>query len=417
MIAEIISIGDELLVGQVVNTNATWIARNLNETGIPVGQISAIADDAGIIRAAIDLAFSRADVVLLTGGLGPTKDDITKHTLCGYFNTHLVFHQPSYENIERLFASRGYKLGIQSRHQAEIPANCTPLPNINGTAPGMWFEKDGKILVSMPGVPFEMEAIMEQHVLPRLTAMDNQRIVVHKTILTQGVGESYLAEQISDWEDALPPYMKLAYLPQPGIVRLRLTATGESKERTFREVEQQVEALKKLIPSLIFGYGNDTLETVVGQLLKDKHMTICTAESCTGGYLSHLITSIAGSSEYYTGSVIAYSNRIKQEMLGVSGESLSSHGAVSEQVVREMAEGARKRFSTDMAVSLSGIAGPDGGTPEKPVGTVWIAVANNSRTIAKKFMFGEHRGRNIHRAALAALNMVRMEVMQGAGSQ
>jgi len=410
MIAEIISIGDELLVGQVVNTNATWIAQHLNEIGIPVKQISDIADDEEDIRQALDLAFSRSDVILMTGGLGPTRDDITKTTLCKYFNTHLVFHQPSLENIERLFPARGLKITDVNRRQAEVPANCTPLVNPQGTAPGMWFEKDKKILVSMPGVPFEMEALMEKYILPRLEIADNQMTVVHKTVITQGVGESFLAELIKDWELNLPAHMKLAYLPQPGIVRLRLTAYGEDRNSLTSEVDDLIETLKRLIPDQIIGYGNDTLEEVIGKLLKDRKMTISTAESCTGGYLGHLITSVPGSSEYYLGSVIAYSNRIKQEMLGVSEKSLQSYGAVSEQVVKEMADGARVKFNTDFAVATSGIAGPDGGTPEKPVGTVWIAVSSKKRTVAKKFMFGEHRGRNIRRSALAALNMLRVEI-------
>ena len=413
MIAEIISIGDELLVGQVVNTNATWIAQHLHEIGIPVKAISDIADDAEDIRTAIDRAFGRSDVILVTGGLGPTKDDITKNTLCAYFNTHLVFHQPSFENIEKLFGLRGIRISELNRKQAEVPANCTPLLNHQGTAPGMWFEKDNKILVSMPGVPFEMEDMMEKYVLPRLAGEENERIVVHRTILTQGIGESYLSELIRDWEENLPSTMKLAYLPQPGLVRLRLTAFGNNKEKIQMEVDGQVEKLNKLIPNLIYGYGNDTMEEVVGRLLKGKKLTLSTAESCTGGYLSHMITSVAGSSEYYMGSVIAYSNRVKQEFLGVSVKTLSEYGAVSEQVVREMAEGARKRFSTDVAVSISGIAGPDGGTIEKPVGTVWIAVASGFGTTAKKFMFGEHRGRNIRRASLAALNMLRVEMSGG----
>jgi nicotinamide-nucleotide amidase len=412
MIAEIISIGDEILIGQVVNTNATWIAQRLNELGIPVKQVSAIADDGVEIKNALDSAFSRADIILVTGGLGPTKDDITKTTLCEYFNTHLVFHQPTYENLERLFALRSWaKINEVNRKQAEIPANCTPLTNDTGTAPGMWFERGHKILVSLPGVPFEMESIMEKEVLPRLAILDNDQVIVHKTIVTQGVGESFLAEKIKDWEDNLPGNMKLAYLPQPGLVRLRISAYGENSEKTLQDVEQQVVTLNKLIPDYIFGYDLDTLEAVIGRLLKERNQTLSTAESCTGGYLAHLITSIPGSSEYFTGSVIAYSNKVKQELLGVSEQSLISYGAVSEQVVREMAEGARKRFNTDFAVSTSGIAGPDGGTAEKPVGTVWIAVASKNRTVAKKFMFGEHRGRNIRRAALAALNMVREAIL------
>jgi nicotinamide-nucleotide amidase len=412
MNAEIISIGDELLIGQVVNTNASWMAQHLQEVGIAVKKISAIADDAGEIHKALDEAFSRSDIILVTGGLGPTKDDITKHTLCEYFNTHLVFHQPSFDNIERLFAGRGFKVTETNRRQAEMPANCTPVLNVNGTASGMWFEKDGKILVSMPGVPFEMEAMMENDILPRLADRDNNRKVVHRTILTQGVGESFLSDLIQDWEDNLPGNMKLAYLPQPGLVRLRITAYGEDQENTMQEVKMQVAALEKLIPDLIYGYDTETMEAVVGKLLKERHFTLCTAESCTGGYLAHLITSIPGSSDYFTGSVVSYSNRIKQEILGVSEQSLINYGAVSEQVVREMAEGAMKKLNTDIAVSISGIAGPDGGTAEKPVGTVWIAVASIHGTIAKKFLFGEHRGRNIRRAALAALNLVRVELLK-----
>jgi nicotinamide-nucleotide amidase len=303
------------------------------------------------------------------------------------------------------------KIGEENRKQAEIPANCTPLLNLHGTAPGMWFEKDKKILVSLPGVPFEMEALMEKYILPRLADEFNNLQVVHKTILTQGIGESYLAELIKDWELNLPPHMKLAYLPQPGIVRLRLTAHGEKKENLTREVDSQVEILKQMIPDRIFGYGNDTMEEVIGRLLKERKMTISTAESCTGGYLAHLITSVPGSSEYYTGSVIAYSNSIKQQLLGVSVQSIENYGAVSEQVVKEMAEGVRMKFNTDFAIATSGIAGPDGGSIEKPIGTIWIAVASQNGTIAKKFMFGEHRGRNIRRSALAALNLLRIELM------
>lgn len=412
MIAEIISIGDELLIGQVVNTNATWMAQHLHEIGIPIKQISAISDDAEEIRKALDEAFSRVNVILVTGGLGPTKDDITKNTLCAYFGTELVFHQPSFENIKKFFANRGVEVTGLNRKQAEVPANCTPLINHNGTAPGMWFEKEGKILVSLPGVPFEMEAMMEEYILPRLANQDNQRVVAHKTILTQGIGESYLSEMIKDWEENLPSNMKLAYLPQPGMVRLRLTAYGETKEKTLKEIENQVESLQKLIPDLIFGYGNDTMEQIVGRLLRERRLSLSAAESCTGGYLAHMITSVPGASEYFQGAVIAYSNEVKHTFLGVSEETLRQFGAVSEQVVKEMAQGARQRFNTDFALSISGIAGPDGGTIEKPVGTVWIAVASKTGITAKKFMFGEHRGRNILRAALAGLNLLRIALLK-----
>jgi nicotinamide-nucleotide amidase len=411
MIAEIISIGDELLVGQVVNTNATWMAQQLHEIGIPVRQITAIADNSAVIIAALNEAFAHSDVILVTGGLGPTKDDITKRTLCSYFKTELVFHQPSFENLKKLYAARGWgEISEVNRKQAEVPANCTPLINHLGSAPGMWFEQDGKVLVSLPGVPFEMEGIMEEYILPHLARQDNQRVVAHKTIQTQGIGESYLSELIREWEEELPENIKLAYLPQPGMVRLRLTGYGESKEKILKEIDERISTLQKLIPEQIFGYGNDTLEQVVGRLLKEKHLTLCTAESCTGGFLAHLITSVPGASDYFQGSVIAYSNNVKHAFLTVSEESLREFGAVSEQVVKEMAQGARLRFNTDFAVSVSGIAGPDGGTIEKPVGTVWIAIASKSGVTAKKFMFGEHRGRNIQRASLAALNLLRMKL-------
>lgn len=413
MIAEIISIGDELLVGQVVNTNSSWIAQQLHENGIGVKQITAIADDARDIRTALNNAFQRADVILVTGGLGPTKDDITKHTLCEYFGTHLVFHEPTYQQVKHLFEARGLQVTEVNKKQAEVPANCTPLSNRHGTAPGMWFEKDGKILVSMPGVPFEMEAMMESEVIPRLSGRENHQVVAHKTILTQGIGESYLQEIVKDWEDGLPSHVRLAYLPQPGIVRLRLTAFGETKDSALREIDKQIGVLRQLIPDLIFGYGNDTLEEITGRLLKVKKFTVSTAESCTGGYLAHLITSVPGASEYFAGSVVAYSNQVKKDMLGVKEASLRDHGAVSEEVVKEMAAGAMKRFHTDFTLAISGIAGPDGGTAEKPVGTVWIAVSGPGATETRKFLFGEHRGRNIRRAALAALNLLRLAVGGG----
>lgn len=410
MIAEIISIGDELLIGQVINTNASRIAQQMHDIGISVRHIRAIADDSQEIRNALDEAFARAEVILVTGGLGPTKDDITKHTLCGYFGSTLIFHEPSHALIKKLFASRGLEETELNRKQAEIPDNCTPLLNYHGTAPGMWFEKEGKILVSLPGVPYEMEAMMQQDVIPRLSKKGNDQVVAHKTILTQGIGESFLTVMIREWEDNLPPHVKLAYLPQPGIVRLRLTAFADTREKAMEEIDRQIEKLRGLIPDLIFGFGNDTLEEVAGRMLKEKKLTVCTAESCTGGYLAHLITSVTGASEYFLGSVVAYANQAKRDLLGVSEETLQQHGAVSEAAVKEMADGARKRFGADYALAVSGVAGPDGGTPEKPVGTVWIALATPGHTHAEKFQFGEHRGRNIRRAALSALNMLRVAI-------
>jgi competence/damage-inducible protein CinA-like protein len=411
MTAEIISIGDELLIGQVVNTNASWMAQQLHAIGISIRQIVAISDDKDEIRTALDNAFPRTDLILVTGGLGPTRDDITKHTLCDYFGAKMVIHEPSLEMITKFFAARGLGLTEHNRKQAEVPDNCIPILNYNGTAPGMWFEKEGKILVSMPGVPFEMEAMMENQILPRLSAKDNNVVVMHKTVQTHGEGESILMEMIREWEDVLPTNFRLAYLPQPGIVRLRLTAFGADRESVASQIESQIASLRRLIPNLIFGYGNETMEEVVGKLLLSKHATLSTAESCTGGYLAHLITSVPGASEYFAGSVIAYANQVKHDLLGVSEDSLRNFGAVSEQVVREMAAAARNRFGTDYALSTSGIAGPDGGTPEKPVGLVWVCLATPQQTISKKFMFGEHRGRNIRRTALEALNLLRLQLL------
>lgn len=411
MKAEIITIGDELLIGQVVDSNSAWLAEQLNLIGIQVHQITSISDDREHILQTLNDASQRANLILITGGLGPTKDDITKQTLCEFFDTELVFDEESFKNVEHLFRQRGFEVTRLNRKQAEIPAKSTPLKNPNGTAPGMWFEENSKIYVSMPGVPFEMKPMVTNHVLPRLAKKLNSKYIVHKTILTQGVGESFLAKKIESWEDTLPGHIKLAYLPQPGIVRLRLTAVGENKEKLQKDLDEQDEKLKKIIPDLIFGYGHDTMEGVTGNLLRENGKTLSTAESCTGGYISHLITSIPGSSDYYPGSVISYSNQMKIKELGVDDKAIKKYGAVSETVVRQMAEGILKKTGSDYALAVSGIAGPDGGTDEKPVGTTWIALATPEKTQAKKFLFGEHRGRNIRKTALAALNMVRTDLL------
>ena len=411
MIAEIISIGDELLIGQVVNTNASWMAEQLNLSGIEISRIVAVADRKEEIISALHEASSRAEVVLITGGLGPTRDDITKSTLCEYFGSKLIFHEPSLKYVEKLFHDRGLPVREINRQQAKIPNNCTPIINSQGSAPGMWFEKDEVIYISLPGVPYEMKAIMSDHVLPALSRKLNGNFILHKVIMTQGVGESFLAEKINDWEDGLPEHMKLAYLPQPGIVRLRLTATGKDKQSLKTELEQQIDALVSLIPGLIFGYDEEKLEEVVGDLLKENKYTVSTAESCTGGYIAHLITSISGSSSYFKGSVVAYSNEIKTGLLGVQEDTLIAHGAVSEQTVIQMAEGVRNKFSTDYSIAVSGIAGPDGGTPEKAVGTIWIAVAGPGETKTKKYLFGKNRQRNIRLAAVTALNSLRLELL------
>lgn len=411
MKTEIISIGDELLIGQVINTNASWIAEQLNLAGIEVIRITTIADKKEEILKALKEASDRAEVVLLTGGLGPTRDDITKNTLCEYFGSRLVFHKPSFKYVERLFSERGLPVKDINRKQAEVPHNCVPIVNENGTAPGMWFEKDNTTFVSMPGVPYEMKAMITSYVLPELLKKLNGLQVIHKKVLTQGVGESFLSELIRDWENSLPEYMKLAYLPQPGIVRLRLSGSGHDKIKLSIEMDNKIKVLQDLIPDLIFGFGEKTLEEVVGGLLKKDGMTLSTAESCTGGYIAHLITCIAGSSAYFKGSVIAYSNQIKTNIVGVKEDTLITHGAVSEQTVTEMALGVKKRFKTDFAIAVSGIAGPEGGTAQKPVGTTWIAVAGPDVLIVEKYLFGKNRQRNIRVAAVTALNKLRLMII------
>jgi len=411
ILAEIITIGDEILIGQVIDTNSAWMAEQLNLTGIRVNRITSISDTQEEIINALTEASQRADIVLMTGGLGPTNDDITKKTLAGYFNSTLVFNEETFENISRLFEKRGFRMNEANRLQACIPACCRPVTNPEGTAPGMWFEENGKIFISMPGVPFEMKAIMAGSVLPELKKRFNRDAIIHKTVLTQGVGESWIAEKIAGWEAQLPSFIKLAYLPQPGLVRLRLTATGSDIAVLKEQVDLEINKLLAIIPDIIFGYDAEKLEEIVGKLLVKSGKTLSIAESCTGGYISHLITSVPGSSAYFKGSVISYSNEIKLNELGVDSFLIDRYGAVSEEVVKAMADGIRYKYHTDYAIAVTGIAGPDGGTPEKPVGTVWIAVASEKNLITRVFQMGEHRMRNIHKSALSALNMLRKEMI------
>lgn len=406
MIAEIITIGDELLIGQVVDTNSAWMSEQLNLAGVRVNRIISISDNEQQILDTLSDSARNADVVLITGGLGPTKDDITKKALCIFFSSGLVFDQKTYDNVERIFAKRNIPVTHLNRLQAMVPEACTVLENRNGTAPGMMFAKDKVLFISMPGVPFEMKGIMEDHVLPMLKQSSHLKII-HRTILTEGIGESFLAAKIESWENNLPDFLKLAYLPQPGIVRLRMTAQGEDDQVLEKELKSQTDILYKLIPEFIFGEDDETLQEIIGKILKKKNAHLATAESCTGGYIAHLITSISGSSEYFKGSVVAYSNEIKENILGVSAESLKKYGAVSEEVVREMSQNLLKVMNVDYAIATSGIAGPAGGTTDKPVGTTWIAVCSEDKILSKKFLFGEHRGRNIHRTAITAMNMLR----------
>ncbi len=412
MKAEIITIGDEILIGQIVDTNSAWMGEQFNLNGIEIYQITSVHDDHDHIIRAIKNAEQHADLVVITGGLGPTKDDITKHTLCEYFNTKLVFHEPTLKTIYERFKFRGIDMNKMNRDQAMLPESCTILPNKMGTAPGMWFERNDTIFVSMPGVPFEMKYLVEFEVLPRLRETGRTKAIFHKTVLTQGVPESMLAERIADWEDALPTHIKLAYLPNPMAVRLRLSAIGDDLEALKSDVEKEIEKLKIIIPEAIFGYDLETMAEVIGRELVQQNKKLAVAESCTGGYISHLITSVSGSSEYYNGSVTSYSNEMKEKLLGVSRENLEKYGAVSEQVAREMVEGVKRVMNADYAVATTGIAGPTGGTEEKPVGTVWIAVSGPEKTWVKKYTFvGDQRDRNIVRSGQSALQLLRRMVL------
>lgn len=443
MEAEIITIGDELLIGQVVDTNSAWIAQQLINIGIQVKQITTISDEKQPILNALKDAAARAELVLVTGGLGPTKDDITKQAVCEFFNTKLILDNETLEHIRQLFSSRNLKMPEVNIKQAEIPEKCIPVKNNYGTAPGMWFEASlnppeggkihpnghrhgvmetplplrgagsGLVFIFMPGVPYEMEAMMESEILPRLKQKFNTPFIVQKTILTQGIGESMLMEIIRDWEEDLyKKQVKLAYLPSFGSVRLRLTLSGNNKELIEEIINGKVSELKKIIPEYYSGEDGEKPEEVIGQLLRKKKQTLSTAESCTGGYIAHLITSIPGSSDYFTGSVVCYSNRIKTGELGVNDSDLQKYGTVSREVVESMAEGIRKKFGTDWAIATSGIAGPSGGTSEKPVGTVWIAVAGPEETVSKKYLFGKSREKNIRQSAAMALNMLRKEIIK-----
>lgn len=408
MKAEIITIGDEILIGQIVDTNSAWMGQQLNLLGIEIYQVTSVHDDQSHILKAIDEAGRNADLVLITGGLGPTKDDITKKCLCEYFETELVFHSEVFEHVKFLLSSRNVIINQLNRDQALLPVDCTVLHNPVGTASGMWFEKSGTIFISMPGVPFEMEAIMTEEVFPRLKLLRKLRAIVHKTVLTIGIPESMLAERIEAWEDALPEYIKLAYLPNPMMVRLRLSGYGTDELVLKTEIDKQVKGLLNLIPEAVFGYDNDNLGIVLGRMLVSSGKTMATAESCTGGSIAQLITSNPGSSAYFKGGVVAYSNEIKNKLLGVPDKIIEEYGAVSQEVAELMAVGARENLGTDYAVATTGIAGPDGGSDEKPVGTVWIAVAGANGVSSKKYVFKHNRERNIIRSTHTALNMLRI---------
>lgn len=409
---QIITIGDEILIGQIIDTNSAWIAQQLNLIGAAISKITSVSDTAPAIQSALKIGLKEADVVLLTGGLGPTKDDITKKALADLFNVEMVFDQPTYDRILGLFKKWGRTSTPAHREQCYMPANAQLLPNKMGTAPGMWFEYEGKVVVSMPGVPYEMKYLMEKEVIPKLKTRFPSQPIIHRTIQTAGEGESRIAARIETIEASLPTHIKLAYLPNLGRVRLRLSGTGSDQQALEEEIDQYVEAVKKEIPELIFGYEEDTLEIVIGRLLKERGLTIATAESCTGGYLAHRITSISGSSAYFMGSVIAYDNAVKSQLLKVKNATLETYGAVSEQTVREMVSGTLELLNTDVAIAISGIAGPGGGTPDKPVGTIWLAIGHKGKTETLLLRAGKDREKNIQYTANYALNLIRKFVTE-----
>jgi len=412
MQAELITIGDEILIGQTIDTNSAWMGKKLNALGIQVSQITSIRDERNAIKNALLAAeHSAANLVFITGGLGPTKDDITKHVLCEYFETYLERNEEVLEKIQSFFKERGREMLETNNQQADLPKACTVLLNEMGTASGMWFERNNTIFVSMPGVPYEMKHLMSERVLPKVQETFPLPAIFHKTIMTEGIGESFLVELIQDWETSLiADEIKIAYLPSPGIVRVRLTAMGTALVPLQEKVLRKAQELHRLIPEYIFGEDDISMEEALAKLLIKNKKTISTAESCTGGYIAHLLTSKEGSSAYYLGGFVSYDNQVKIETLRVSKDSIEDEGAVSKTVVEQMANGARNLLKTDFSIATSGIAGPGGGTDEKPVGTVWIAIASEKGVVSKKFLFEKDRDRNIRRSAMAAMSMVRKEL-------
>ena len=404
---EIITIGDEILIGQIVDTNSAWMSVELNKAGFEIVQITSVHDDAAHIVASLELALERADVVLFTGGIGPTKDDITKQTLCRHFGMQLVFNDEVYKNIEQVLVNRSRAVNELTRTQAFVPDGCTVIQNRVGTAPVTWFEKDGKVIVSMPGVPYEMKHIMSTEVIPRLAERFKTPTIIHKNVIVQGYPESALAMKIADWENALPEDIHLAYLPNNGIIKLRLSGISDDPLLLEFSINQQIAGLTEILADAIVAYDDTPVEEMIGNLLTAKGMTLATAESCTGGFIAHKITSVPGSSQYFKGSVIAYSNEVKVNVLNVLAGDIEQYGAVSKEVVEQMAVNVRKLLKTDVAIATSGIAGPDGGTEEKPVGTVWIAVSFPNGVLSRDFKFGNVRIQNIERAAQSAILMLK----------
>ena len=411
-LVEIITIGDEILYGQIQDTNATWLSQQFSQAGFKVIWRSTIGDVKDHLLQAFKQAESRADIILITGGLGPTADDLTKPTLNEYFGSKLIRNKEVINHLSAMFASRGRELTEVNARQADLPEACELIPNAKGTAPGMWFRKENKVFISLPGVPFEMKNLVSTIVLPRLQQEFAHEVIYHRKIRTSGIPESILSEKIKDWEQALPQHMGLAYLPHLGMVDLRITATGQNLEELQKEVNKQEIELIPQIEKYIYGYGDEELAQSVGKLLVSKGLKISTAESCTAGYIAHMLTTQPGSSAYFIGSIIAYMNAIKMEQLGVESTILELHGAVSEQTVLQMAQGVKEKLNTEVSIAISGIAGPDGGTEAKPVGLVWIAISTPDQTFAKKFNFTKDRMLNIKFSATAALTLLRQTLTE-----
>ena len=404
-----ISIGDELLIGQVINTNAAWLGEQLSDAGFQLDSTLTIGDSEKAILDAFNACMD-SDLVLVTGGLGPTADDITKPTVCKFFNTELEFCQAAYDNVVALFQRRGFQMSERNRSQAMLPKACEYVPNTYGTAPCMWLEKNGVVFAFMPGVPFEMKGIFKDELLPRIKQRFHSVPYEKRVIMTTGIGESFLADKIKDWEDALPSFLSLAYLPQYGMVRLRLSGRHENADLLHATLDDQVATLTRLIPEYIFAMQDQPIERTVFDMLLDKNMTFASAESCTGGNIAHVITLIPGSSDVFKGTAVTYATPMKTKVLGVPAEMIEKHGVVSQQVVESMAIGVRNLMEADFGVATTGVAGPSGGTEENPVGTVWIGVASPLGVVSKRFNFGKDRENVINRATIAAYEMLRQEL-------
>jgi len=411
MKAEVITIGDEILYGQITDTNSQWISAELDKLGIKTSRKTSVGDEKKEILTILEEAFSRVDLIICTGGLGPTKDDITKTTLAEFFKVDLIESAEALQQVTEFFAQRNKVLTPINKKQALIPQGTKVIHNECGTAPGMWIENNGKVLISMPGVPFEMKAMMEKSILSLIKSHFNTPYIIHKMIKLVGIGESYLSDMIESWELALPSHIKLAYLPSINFLRLRLTGVSDNKETLFQEIEQEFKKVKPQIAPYLVGFDEENVEQKLADLLIKNQLTIATAESCTAGLVATKLTSIAGSSAYFKGSIIAYANEVKISALNVSPSDLENYGAVSEQVVVQMAENVRKKLNTSIGISTSGIAGPGGGTAEKPVGTIWIAIATEKETITRKLALGNVRENNVQLTTTTLLNDLRKHLL------